>query len=151
MKNAKKNTKDIRWQAFAEYIAQGKSAVEAYTLAGYSAKGNSAETSAARLFRNVQVLALVEEARKKSSDQRILTAMDIKIFLSRVIRGEITDIDANDQGQAVQSPAKLADRIRAAELLGKVLGMFVEKTDGKLVVTIRRGADSAASLQKREE
>jgi hypothetical protein len=49
----------------------------------------------------------------------------------------------------MEVPPKLADRIRAADSLGKCFGLFTEKTDGKLVVTIRRGGDSAASLQKR--
>lgn len=143
------NAKLVRWKAFADFLAQGKSATEAYRLAGYS-RGNdhSDGANAARLLRNAQVLELVKAARDEASSKRMATAVELKEFYTKTMRGEVNDVKETEEG-IITVPPKLADRIRAADSLGKCFGLFTEKTDGKLVVTIRRGGDSAASLQKR--
>jgi len=155
-KNKKKSKKQTahnaklgRWKAFAEYVSQGKSAAESYRLAGYKATGHAAEVEASKTLRIPEVAAMVKAARDKASSARMATAVELKEFYTKTMRGAINDVQETKDGPMI-IPPKLADRIRAADSLGKCFGLFTEKTDGKLVVTIRRGGDSAASLQKRE-
>jgi phage terminase small subunit len=56
--------KNARHERFAQHLAQGKSAVEAYRLAGYRAANKSAETAGPRLFRNVHKQRVVELQQK---------------------------------------------------------------------------------------
>jgi phage terminase small subunit len=61
--------KNARHERFAQELAKGEHASTAYKLAGYSAVGNSAESAAARLFKNVKVAARIAELRAIVSDK----------------------------------------------------------------------------------
>jgi len=65
--------KNARHERFAEQIAQGKSAAEAYRLAGYRAANKSAETAGPRLFRNVQIQQRVVELQQKVARKAEIT------------------------------------------------------------------------------
>lgn len=131
----------LRRRAFAEHVAGGCSATEAYRRAGYKAKGHSAEAAASVLMRNLEVQAVIAEAQAKASSSRIATAEQLKTFWTGVVAGTITEADG--------TPPKMSDRIKAAELLGKTQGLFVDRTkqEGDLTITIRRGTDAPAALQ----
>lgn len=152
-KTRKQSVKDlarIRWQRFADFIAQGKTEGDAYRLAGYASGSDETNwANASRLLRNPKVKELVRIANEKASSERIATAIEIKELYTKTMRDGVKDVLETKDGVVVV-PAKLCDRLRAADSLAKIFGLFNEKTDGKLVVTIRRGGDSAASLQKRE-
>jgi phage terminase small subunit len=62
-----------RHERFAQEIAQGKSAAEAYCLAGYRAADKSAETAGPRLFRNVQIQQRVIELQQKVARKAEIT------------------------------------------------------------------------------
>lgn len=132
-----------RRRAFAEHVAAGKSATEAARLVGYKGTKHAVEVTGSRLLKHAEVRAVIEEARKASTSDRVATATQLKEFWTDVANGKVLD-----QG----GPAKLSDRIRAAELLGKVQGLFVEvvKNDGKLEITVRRGGDAPAALPPKE-
>jgi phage terminase small subunit len=65
--------KNVRHERFAQEVAQGKSAVEAYRLAGYRAGDKSAETAGPRLFRNVQIQQRVVELQQKVARRAEIT------------------------------------------------------------------------------
>lgn len=57
---------NARHETFAQLVVSGRPQSRAYVEAGYSAKGNSAETAAARLFRHVQVAQRISELRSQA-------------------------------------------------------------------------------------
>lgn len=65
-------------------------------------------------------------------NEKILTATDLQIFLSSVVRGEVQDEQLMTRligkGCSVveryEYRASVKDRLRAAELLGKIIGAF---------------------------
>lgn len=61
--------KNARHEKFAQELAKGEHASTAYRTAGYSATGNSAESAAARLFKNVKVAARVGELRTRIAEK----------------------------------------------------------------------------------
>jgi Terminase small subunit len=65
--------KNARHERFAQHLAQGKSAVEAYRLAGYRAANKSAETAGPRLFRNVHIQQRVVELQQKVARKAEIT------------------------------------------------------------------------------
>jgi phage terminase small subunit len=140
----KTNAPNLRHQAFAEHIVAGKTGKDAYQLAGYAGRGSTAEVEASKLLRNPKVQSLIETARIASSSSRVATAEQIKSFWTEVMNGTIKENGL---------PPKLSDRIKAGELLAKTQAMFVDRTkqEGKLDITIRRGADAAASLPAGKE
>jgi phage terminase small subunit len=64
---------NIRQQRFADAVLNGMTGSEAYAHAGYKARGNAAETNAARLLRNAQVAAYVRAVREKATMATELT------------------------------------------------------------------------------
>lgn len=148
----KTNAIQSRRLAFAEHIAAGKNQTEAARLAGYKGTQHALEVTASRLLKKAELQAMVEQARKASSSERIATAQDLKEFWTRVMRGEETStVILRDIAVNVQP--SIADRIKAAELLGKTQGLFVERTkqEGQLDITIRRGTDAPAALQPKDK
>jgi len=105
-----------RHEKFAQGLAQGMSAAEAYKQAGYDAKGNAAEVSASRLLRNDKVAARVEELKQRAAASVSLTK---EWVLERLIKNV-------EMGQASED---LAPANKALELLGKELGMFVDRSE----------------------
>lgn len=144
----KTNAIQSRRLAFAEHIAAGKNQTEAARLAGYKGTQHALEVTASRLLKKAEVQAMVEQARKASTTERIATAAQLKEFWTRIMRGEETST-VLIQGAAIEVQPSIADRIKAAELLGKTQGLFVDRTkqEGELQITIRRGADAPAALQ----
>jgi phage terminase small subunit len=107
---------NARHEKFAQGLAQGMSATEAYRQAGYDAKGNAAEVAASRLIRNTKVASRVEELKTRA-------AASVQISKEWVLEQLVDNLKlAKEQGQ-------LAPANRAAELLGKELGMFVDRSE----------------------
>lgn len=145
---SKVNAIQSRRLAFAQHIAAGKSGIEAARLAGFKGTDGGLRVTACRLLTQPNVQAMVEQARKASTTERIATAVQLKEFWTRIMRGEETST-VMVQGSPVEVQPTIADRIKAAELLGKTQGLFVDRTkqEGELQITIRRGADAPAALQ----
>jgi hypothetical protein len=57
---------NVRHEIFARRIAEGEYASRAYKLAGYRATGHSAEASASRLLKKVDVQARISELRAEA-------------------------------------------------------------------------------------
>lgn len=102
--------KNARHERFAQELAKGKAQSVAYKLAGYSALGNSAETAAARLVRNVQVRGRVLELTKGVTEKVTeLTAIDAAWVLRKA---------AELHAKALEDKAYSAAK-GALELIGK--------------------------------
>jgi len=90
--------------------AAGGNATEAAKAAGYSAK--TARQLGARLLTKVHIRAAID-ARAKD-DPAVADRAERQQFLSRVMRGEFRK-------------APIKDRVKAAEVLGKMQGDFVKR------------------------
>jgi phage terminase small subunit len=110
-----------RHESFAQALAKGKSAAEAYVAAGY--KDN--RSAASRLSTNVNVAARVAELQGKAAERAILTVEDI----ARQLDEDRTF--ARENGAA-------AAAVSATMGKAKVLGLIVEKHDvsGSISLTV---------------
>lgn len=105
-----------RHERFAQGLAQGKTADEAYKLAGYAEnRGN-----AIRLKANESVVARVAELQARVVDGVVLTR-------EWVIESLINIASQSMQPDSPVYNAAVANR--ALELLGKELGMFVDRSE----------------------
>jgi len=120
-----------RQNAFVWGIIDGKSAKEAYIQAGYSARGNSAETKASRLVRNGKVQEALACAREEIAERTMVT----KEYVMRELRCNyeramqltpVFDKEGSATGEYIYQPMAA---IRALELMGKALGMFKNKVE----------------------
>lgn len=149
-----KKLTDKRQRFVLEYLIDFN-ATRAAKDSGYSAK--TAYSQGQRLLKDVEIQRALQIAIAARSERTEVTADEVVKELAYILRGRITDVlDWNESGINLKpsddlSDAALAgisevkelmgadgmstiqvkryDKIRAAELLGKHLGMFVEKAD----------------------
>lgn len=100
-----------RHEAFAQALAKGKSADEAYQMAGFKPdRGN-----ASRLTANDSVQARVAELQGMAADRVVV---DRQWVLTKLIENA-TNTQASNPGASN----------KALELIGKELGMFVDRSE----------------------
>jgi len=104
-----------RHERFAQLVATGMSAAEAYVAAGYAEK--AAYTCGPRLLKTSSVQARVRELQHTIAKMSIDQAVIDRGFVLRELRDNALSTKQNQQWSASN---------RALELLGKELGMFQE-------------------------
>ena len=104
---------------FADKYIQLGSIEQAALAAGYSPK--YARTGACRLLENVSVRAYIDNRMEEIQKPTIAKAEEVLEYLSRVVRNEEKDQFGLD--------LSIADRTKAAELLGKRYALFTDKKE----------------------
>jgi len=130
--------KNARQEHFAQLVAGGKAPAAAYVTAGFSASG--AASCAARLLRDASVLLRVAELRKAieepSRERAIEKAAVNKAWvldkLTRIVSlgmaiEPVKDQEGKETGEL--KTANLPAANTALTLLGKELGMFIDRKD----------------------
>lgn len=111
------NTLTEKERIFADEYIKTTNATQSAIKAGYAEK--SASSKGSQLLRKVKVRKYIDDVMEKRSKNTIATADEVLEYLTRVVRGEEKDAFGLD--------ASIADRTKAAELLGKRHMLFTEK------------------------
>lgn len=111
------NTLTEKERIFADEYIKTTNATQSAIKAGYSEK--SASSKGSQLLRKVKVRQYIDEVMSERSKNTIATADEVLQYLSRVMNGEEKDAFGLD--------VSVADRTKAAELLGKRHMLFTEK------------------------
>ena len=107
---------DPRHERFAELVASGRTPADAYVAAGY--KERTAYTCGPRLLKRPEVRDRVHELRQ--------TAAQVSVTRSALNR-EFVLGELMDNALKAKQDQQWASSNRALELLGKELGMFVDR------------------------
>lgn len=102
---------------FADEYIKTTNATQSAIKAGYAEK--SASSKGSQLLRKVKVRKYIDSVMEKRSKNTIATADEVLEYLTKVMNGEEKDAFGLD--------ASIADRTKAAELLGKRHMLFTEK------------------------
>lgn len=111
------NTLTEKERIFADEYIKTTNATQSAIKAGYAEK--SASSKGSQLLRKVKVRKYIDEVMEKRSKNTIATADEVLEYLTKVMNGEEKDAFGLD--------ASIADRTKAAELLGKRHMLFTEK------------------------
>lgn len=119
-------------QAFAEYYIESGNATESAVKAGYS-KRTAQQIGTENLSKPV-IKSYIDEKLAEISSNRIADATEVLETLTAIVRGEsrsATLIGIGEGAQMIENemPPSTAERIRAAELLGKRYKLFTEKAE----------------------
>ena len=116
-------------KAFADYYIETGNATEAAIKAGYSKK--TARVIGQENLQKPAIKAYIEERMNEKDKERIASQDEILEFLTKVVRGELTEQVPVLVGEGVQKLVEkdisMKDRIKAAELLGKRYFMWNNK------------------------
>lgn len=102
---------------FADEYIKTTNATQSAIKAGYAEK--SASSKGSQLLRKVKVRKYIDAVMEKRSKNTIATADEVLEYLTKVMNGEEKDAFGLD--------ASIADRTKAAELLGKRHMLFTDK------------------------
>lgn len=99
-----------RQKMFCEYYVASGNATQSAIKAGYSE--NYAKNRIHELLKNVVVCGYIEELQAKTTNARIMSAIERKEWLTNVLK------DENN---------KLQDKLKAIDILNKMDGEYLEK------------------------
>lgn len=102
---------------FADEYIKTTNATQSAIKAGYAEK--SASSKGSQLLRKVKVRKYIDDVMEKRSKNTIATADEVLEYLTKVMNGEEKDAFGLD--------VSVADRTKAAELLGKRHMLFTDK------------------------
>ena len=111
------NTLTEKERIFADEYIKTTNATQSAIKAGYAEK--SASSKGSQLLRKVKVRKYIDDVMEKRSKNTIATADEVLEYLTKVMNGEEKDAFGLD--------ASIADRTKAAELLGKRHMLFTDK------------------------
>jgi hypothetical protein len=133
MKSTKKKAKERpindRMRRVCELVVQGHPAGRAYELAGYQARGDSADQAASRLLGTVKVAAYLETLREAASKKAEFSRDDLVGYLVQVIKTPVGMVGQESElAQRVKVDAEggflveMPSKIHAAKQLAEVMG-----------------------------
>jgi len=115
---------------FVDFYIQTANATEAAKRAGYSPR--TAYSSGQRLLKRENIRRAIDERMDSLENERIIQTEEILVHLSDVIRGQVTETIVTPGGKTFLVPVREADRLRAAETILKIRGLFRDKVDVKV-------------------
>lgn len=129
--------KNSKHEHFAHQVALGESPGKAYVIAGYSVttEASACQSASRLLLRNVDVANRVEEIKAQIASLAAQKAVIDKVWvlneLVEIVKMGKSAVPVFDKtGKPTgEYKADLSPANRALELIGKEIGMFVDKTE----------------------
>ena len=132
---------------FIDYYIQSGNATQAAKLAGYSTK--TAYAMGVENLKKPQIQSAVQSRLAQLESERIAKDKEVLEYITAVMRGETTEEVVVNVGtgkgytraEKVTAQVSAKDRLKAAEMLAKVKGMFITRQEvdlqGVVPVVIR--------------
>ena len=118
-------------RAFCKEYAKTMNVTQSAVKAGFSE--TYARSKAYRLLDNEEIKTYIEKITANALKKDIADANEISKYLTRVLRGKekesVVVVSKWDGVQTVKKSVGAKDRIKAAELLGKMYAMFTDNID----------------------
>jgi phage terminase small subunit len=123
--------KNSRREKFCQELTRGMSQADAYAAAGYSVTAGAKQSGASGLLREPEVAERVAELKGQAAEKAVLDkAWVLQRLMANAERAaqaeEVKDREGNATGEFKYDGAVVN---RALELIGKELGMFVDRSD----------------------
>ncbi|MEK5148779.1 terminase small subunit [Psychrobacillus sp. FSL K6-4615] len=139
----------IKQQSFADNYIKYGNATEAYLKAYTNVKKEAtARAAGSRMLANVNVSEYIAQRMEELKTERVADQQEILETLTAVLRGEVNGATLIGMGMGEQDISEdmkpsVAEKIKAAELLGKRYAMWTDKQqiDGLVPVTIVNDLD----------
>lgn len=126
-----------RQKRFCNEYLKDLNATQAAIRAGYSQK--TAKQIGQRLLTKVDLQSYLQKRMKEAEKTRIASADEVLEYLSSVVRGTSRSsqfVSVKGTPVLTEKPPTEAERIKAAELLGKAHGAFRDRIDASLSIPV---------------
>ena len=111
-----------------EYVANGNGKAS-YMSAFEVTNSGTARVNASKLLKRPEIQARLAELQAEMASAKICAATEIQERLSAVARRELYETITLPNGEQVQKQTSIRDSVKALELLAKVNGMFISKSE----------------------
>ena len=122
---------NARQKRFCDEYLIDCNATQAAIRAGYSPK--TAKVTGAKMLTNANLKAYIDEQLERIHNEKTADAQEVLEYLTAVMRGQHTEQTLQLIGDGVQKIADIdvsaKERLKAAELIGKRYGLFVDKSN----------------------
>ena len=119
-----------------EYAKTGNTTQE-YQSAGFESKSReSAQANGARLLGDARIQARLRELAEKTESESIADIKELQAGLTKIFRAEVTTPLMTKDGEVVQVPVSVKDRLKAAEILCKTHGAFLTRQELSISETV---------------
>ena len=117
-------------EKFIQNIVNGMSQRQAYKDA-YSANysNKSIDEKASTLFNSEKVQERYQELLKKIEDESIMSAIERRRWLTKVIKGDIKHTSYDGNGNSYENEAYISDKMKAMDILNKMDGEYINKLE----------------------
>lgn len=124
-------------EKYVQNLIKGMSQREAYRDAYPSSKKwkeNTVDSEASKMLTNPKIFNRYNELQNKAEKETIMTAVERKEWLTKVINGEIKEKSYYDNEEH-EREAYLSDKMKAMDILNKMSGEYITKIEGDIGVT----------------
>lgn len=122
---------NARQKRFCDEYLIDCNATQAAIRAGYSPK--TAKVTGAKMLTNANLKAYIDEQLERIHNEKTADAQEVLEYLTAVMRGQHMEQTLQLVGDGVQKIADIdvsaKERLKAAELIGKRYGLFVDKSN----------------------
>lgn len=110
-----------------EYAKTGNASLS--YVSAYGGSSESARSKASHLLQNVAVQERLQEIRSEVASKAICDCEEIQRRLSEIARRETVEEVFLPNGDLVQKKTSVKDSLKAIEILAKIHGMFISKSE----------------------
>ena len=131
----------VKQQAFADAYIELGNATQAYLKAYPNVKKETtASTNGSRMLGNAKVKSYIDARMEEIASKRIADQTEVMELLTNVLRGKarsatLIGVGGGEETVITNMPPTTAERIRAAELIGKRYALFTDKQEINANVT----------------
>ena len=122
----------VKQRKFADNYIKSGNATQSAIKAGYSKK--TAKVIGCENLTKPNISRYIDERLERMSNDKIVSAIEVQEYLSRVVRGEEKEQEAiyntrSGQVEIVEKEAAMREKTKAAELMGKIHALFVDRRE----------------------
>ena len=119
-----------RQEKFCIEYAKTGNATTAYQSAGFQSKSKeSAQANSARLLADERIQERLRELSEKTESESIADVKELQEGLTKIFRGQMTTPLMTKDGDVVEVPVSVKDKLKAAEILAKTHGAFLTRQE----------------------
>ena len=124
-------------EKYVQNLVKGMSQREAYKNS-YDAskmKDETIDSKASILFKEDKVRKRYEELIKKTEDEAIMSAIERKKWLTKVISGEVKHTSYDTNGNSYENEAYISDKMKAIDILNKMDSLYTIPIKGDVTLS----------------
>lgn len=122
-------------QSFCIEYQRTGNATQSYKKVYGVADDTTAQAAASRLLADDRVQKYLQELSAQTRTESVADRQELQETATKILRGEIKSVTVDRNGDLIELPTALKDRLKAIELLAKLQGLFVSKQELEITNT----------------